>query len=85
MTKGTIIRIAILLLTLANLILVNYGLSPLPISEEHLELLVSTVITVVVALWTAWKNNDITKKAIARKELADKLLKANKEFNKTNS
>ena len=45
------------------------GKSPLPIDNEQLQQVVSTLITVVVAIINWWQNNSFTKEAIA----ADKL------------
>ena len=50
-------------------LLTAFGKSPLPIDNEQLQQVVSTLITVVVAIVNWWQNNSFTKEAIA----ADKL------------
>jgi len=47
--------------------------SPLPIDNEQLQQLVSTLITVVVAIISWWKNNSFTKEAIEADELFARL------------
>lgn len=71
MTKGTIIRTTLLYLALFNQILVIAGKSPLPISNEEVEQIVSLSATVITSLIAWWKNNSFTQKAIE----ADKTFK----------
>lgn len=59
-TKGTIIRTICLVIALANQWLAAFGKSPLPIEDATVELLVSTIVTIVLALISWWKNNDFT-------------------------
>lgn len=66
--KGeTIARTIALFVVLINTILTAIGLNPLPYSETEVYEAISTVITVIVALWAWWKDNDITQSALARK------------------
>ena len=66
--KGeTIARTIALFVVLINTILTAIGLNPLPYSETEVYEAISTVVTVIVALWAWWKDNDITQKALARK------------------
>lgn len=76
MTKGTLIRTLVLVLALTNQILAIFEISPLPISDAQVELLVSTIVTVVVSLVTWWKNQSFTAEAIH----ADAVMKANKSI-----
>lgn len=62
-TTGTIIRTICLLVALANQILAVFGKSPLPIDDATIELIVSTVATIVFAIISWWKNNDFTPNA----------------------
>jgi len=77
--SGTIIRLVLLVLALANQILSMLGYPVLPIADEQVESVVSVLFTVVVSLVAYWKNNSFTKPAIE----ADKLLKEMKEGEKT--
>lgn len=66
--KGeTIARTIALFVVLINTILTAIGLNPLPYSETEVYEAISTVVTVIVALWAWWKDNDITQTALARK------------------
>lgn len=64
----TIIRTICLILALANQFLVAFGKRPLPITDEQINVLVSTLITIAVAMWSWWKNNSFTKEAIKADE-----------------
>lgn len=67
--KGTIIRTILLAVALVNQILTIAGKSPLPISDEQIEKIVSTAITVVIAVINWWKNNSFTSLAIEADEM----------------
>ncbi len=71
--KGTIIRTAILVLALVNQVLIAFGKSPLDIDEGNIDLLLSTAWTIAAAIWSWWKNNNITKEAIAAQVYLDEL------------
>ena len=73
-SAGTLARTIILVLALINQVLVITGHSVLPIQDEQVELLVSTVWTVVASLISWWKNNSFTTPAIK----ADEVLKQEK-------
>lgn len=62
---GTIVRTVCLFLALVNQLLSASGHTVLPIEDEQVEVVISTVITIGVALWNWWKNNSFTKPAIA--------------------
>ena len=68
-TAATWARTICQLVALLNSLLTAFGKSPLPIDNEQLQQVVSTLITVVVAIINWWKNNSFTKEAIE----ADKL------------
>lgn len=65
---GTIIRTVLLVVALVNQVLTLTGHSVLPVSDEQLTELISTIFTVVTALIAWWKNNSFTSKAIAADE-----------------
>ncbi len=67
---GTIVRTVCLVLALINQVLLLTGKSPLPIEDETISSLISTLATIVASLAAWWKNNSVTKEAIE----ADKLL-----------
>ena len=69
----TIIRTICLILALANQFLVAFGKRPLSITDEQINVLVSTLITIVIAVWNWWKNNSFTKEAIEADEYLARL------------
>ena len=59
-SAGTIARTIVLALALINQLLTVTGHAVLPITDEQVNTLVSTIWTVVAALWAYWKNNSLT-------------------------
>lgn len=64
----TIIRTVVLVLALANQILTSTGHTVLPITDDQIATLISLVFTIGASLWSWWKNNSFTKKAIQADE-----------------
>lgn len=60
---STIVRTACFFLALANQILQAMDKSPLPISNEQLNSLITTGLTVITGLIAWYKNNSFTKAA----------------------
>ena len=75
-SKGTIIRTILLVVSVINGVLALSGKSPLPFDEEAIEMVVSYGFTIIMAFLTWWKNNSFTKNARKADELLKKL-KAN--------
>jgi SPP1 family holin len=71
--KGTLVRTVILVLALVNQVLTVLGINPLPIDEGNLDLLISTGWTIFAAVWSWWKNNNITNEAIQAQVYLDDL------------
>ena len=69
--KQALIRLAVLVILLINQTLTLFGWNPLPFSEEQIYEGVSSIAVVIVAIYTWWKNNNVTKEA----EKADQYLK----------
>ncbi len=63
-TSGTWTRTFILALALINQVLILTGHSPIPIADEDVNLLVSTIFTIVASIASWWKNNSFTTAAI---------------------
>lgn len=74
----TIARTIILALALINQLLSATGHAVIPIADETIESLVSYIVTVVVAIWTYWKNNSWTQAALR----GDIVMKEIKTFGK---
>lgn len=70
-TKGTVIRTAILMLAIINNALALFGKSPLPIDDETVKMVITFLFTTGSALVAWWKNNSFTTPAL----LADEVLK----------
>lgn len=52
-----LVRTAVLFVALVNQLMMVFGYSILPLSEEEFGELFSTLLTVVSALWAWWKDN----------------------------
>lgn len=59
----TIIRTVLLALALINQSLVLAGYSPLPFEDADVEVFLTGAFTAVMAVWSWWKNNAITRDA----------------------
>lgn len=73
--QDTIIRTVLLVLALVNQCLTISGHAILPISDEEVSALISTVFTIITSLMAWWKNNSFTQNAM----MADEYLKELKE------
>ena len=60
----TIIRTVCLIIALINQLLIGLGKQPIPIEDKEIYTLVSTIVTIVLALRCWWKNNSFTAPAI---------------------
>ena len=70
MQKQAVTRLIVLAILLLNQVLITLGWNPLPFSEEQIYEAVSSVMTVIIAVWAWWKNAPITKEAkMAQTEL----------------
>jgi len=59
----TIVRVGVLIVTLANAVLAFIGKTELDISENTLYTVATLITTVGASMWAAWKNNSFTKEA----------------------
>lgn len=71
-TAGTIARTIVLLLALTNQVLSAFGIQAIPIADDQVNLIVSTLWTVISAVIAWWKNNSFTKAAIKADSLRSK-------------
>ena len=68
--KQAVTRLVVLAILLLNQVLITLGWNPLPFSEDQIYEAVSSVMTVIIAVWAWWKNAPITNEAKkAQKEL----------------
>ena len=61
-TQG-IIRLIVLVILLLNQTLISLGYNPLPFSEEQIYEGLSSVALVVSAIYSWWRNNNVTKES----------------------
>lgn len=67
----TIARVLILAIALINSILQTCGYDTLPIENEEVENIVSTVFLIVTTLWNTWKNCNVTTISQEVQQIAD--------------
>ena len=78
-SKDTIVRTVVLVITLANTLLTAFGKNPIPFSETEIYQAISSVLTVAATIWAWWKNNSFTKAAIKADEYMHELKEAAKQ------
>ena len=78
MNKATILRFSLLILALINQFLANKGVSPIPVDEET----ISMIITSAIGLYVAYKDNPTSKEGKQANEHM-KQLKAEKKLTKS--
>lgn len=71
----TIARTIVLVIALINQVLAVLGKDVLPFADDTIYELVTLVFTIGASSWSWWKNNSITKKAIAADEYLAELKK----------
>lgn len=76
-SKGTIVRTVLLVVVIINLILKQFGLDLIEVTESEILTVIEMVIEVAVIIVNFWKNNSYTQNAIK----ADEFLKQLKESN----
>lgn len=71
--KQAYVRLSVLIILLVNQSLIVMGWDPLPFNEEQIYEGVSSVATVAMAIYTWYKNNNVTKEAERAQEYLDEL------------
>lgn len=79
--KQAIVNLVVLAILLLNQTLIIFGWNPLPFSEEQIFEGVSAVATAVVALYTYYKNNNLSKEAQEAQKVLDELKQAKRNEN----
>lgn len=70
-TKETVAGVLILLVSLVNAVLRMFGVNTLPIENDAISDIVSTVFLIGAALYNTWKNRNITTVAQEVQQIAD--------------
>ena len=68
-----IIRLLVALVPVLNIVLTALGKSPLPFTQEEVNVGLSTIVSVAGILWAWWKNNNITIEARIAQNTLDQL------------
>lgn len=79
--KQAIVNLVVLAILLLNQTLIIFGWNPLPFSEEQIFEGVSAVATAFVALYTYYKNNNLSKEAQEAQKVLDELKQAKRNEN----
>lgn len=74
-SKGTIVRTIMVVLVIVNVVLKQFGVDAINVSESEILSFVEALIEVATIVVAFWKNNSFTKNAIK----ADEFLKTLKE------
>lgn len=69
----TVAGVFILLIALINAVLQMFGINTLPIENDEITNIVSTVFLIVTALYNTWKNRNITTVSQEVQQIADAL------------
>lgn len=69
--KGTWVRTIVLMVTIINLLLRQFGFDVLPFTEEEVGNAISVVLVAISSIVAWWKNNSFTGKAQA----ADRIMR----------
>ena len=72
-TAETVTGILILLLALVNATLQMFGINTLPIENDEVTNIVSTVFLIVTALWNTWKNRNISTASQVAQNITDSI------------
>lgn len=72
-TIKAFIRLLVAAILMLNSVLTAKGLNPIPFDETAFSDIALQIATGLSVLWVWWKDNNVTKKARAQKELSKKL------------
>ena len=70
-TAEAVTGVAILLVALVNAVLQMFGINTLPIENEEVTNIVSTVFLIVTAIWNTYKNRNISTASQTAQQITD--------------
>ena len=70
-SKEAVTGILILLLALVNAVLQMFGVETLPINNEEVSTIISTIFLIVTALYNTWKNRNLTTASQSAQEITN--------------
>ncbi|UBH21556.1 phage holin [Macrococcus armenti] len=68
-----IVRLVVGLITIINLLLAARGYQPIELDEGLITTVISGIVAIGAYLWSWWKNNNVTKKAVKAQEIKNEL------------
>lgn len=68
-----LIRLLVALVPAINIVLVQFNMSPLPFTQEEINVGLSAIVAVLGTIWAWWKNNNITLEAQTSQKILDEL------------
>ncbi len=71
LTAEAVTNILILLVALVNACLQMFGINTLPIENEEISSIISTVFLIITALYNTWKNRNLTTAAQEMQQITD--------------
>ncbi len=74
-----IIRLLVALVPVLNIVLMQFGKSPLPFTQEEVNAGLSAVVAVIGICWAWWKNNNMTRAAQSMQPALDELKEIDKD------
>lgn len=66
-----IVRVALLILALINIVLAMFGVSPIELDSETITNVINGGAVIVMALWNTWKNCSVTTPHLKADEVAN--------------
>lgn len=72
-SKGTIVRTIMLVIVIINLVLKQFGIDLINVSESEVLTAVEMIIELAIIVVSFWKNNSFTEKAIKADEFLQEL------------
>ena len=70
-TAEAVTGVLILLVALVNAVLQMFGFNTLPIENEEITSIVSTVFLIVTVIWNTWKNRNISAASQTAQQITD--------------
>lgn len=70
-TSESVAGVSILFISLINAVLQMFGINVLPIENEDITNIISTIFLIVSALWNTWKNRNITSASQVAQDITD--------------
>ena len=77
--ENAVFRIIVLVILIINQVLILFGHDPLPYDENQIYEFVSTLGLAIFAMYSSYKNNNLTQEALAGQSELERLKKARRK------